>query len=178
MFKEAVEAFGTVDVLVNNAGITRDTLVMRMKPEQWQAVIDTNLSGVFYCTQAFFKLAAKKRTGRIINMSSVVGQIGNPGQANYAAAKGGVIGLTYANAKEFAARGVTVNAICPGFIESDMTSVLSEEYLTQVSAGIPLKRLGKPEEVAGMTRFLALDPAADYITGHVFNVDGGIAIGA
>ncbi|GAX26357.1 3-oxoacyl-[acyl-carrier protein] reductase [Fistulifera solaris] len=178
MFKAAVDAFGTVDVLINNAGITRDTLVMRMKPEQWQAVIDTNLSGVFYCTQAFFKLAAKKRTGRIINMSSVVGQIGNPGQANYAAAKGGVLAMTKANAKEFAARGVTVNAICPGFIESDMTSVLSEEYLEEVSKGIPLKRLGKPEEVAGMTRFLALDPAADYITGHTFNVDGGIAIGA
>lgn len=178
MFKAAVDAFGTVDVLINNAGITRDTLVMRMKPEQWQSVIDTNLSGVFYCTQAFFKLAAKKRTGRIINMSSVVGQIGNPGQANYAAAKGGVLAMTRANAKEFAARGVTVNAICPGFIESDMTSVLSEEYLAEVSKGIPLKRLGKPEEVAGMTRFLALDPAADYITGHTFNVDGGIAIGA
>jgi 3-oxoacyl-[acyl-carrier protein] reductase len=177
MFKQAVETFGTVDVLVNNAGITRDTLVMRMKPEQWQSVIDTNLSGVFYCTQAFFKLAAKKRTGRIINMSSVVGQIGNPGQANYAAAKGGVLGLTFATAKEFASRSVTVNAICPGFIASDMTAVLDEEYLKKVSEGIPLKRLGKPEEVAGMTRFLALDPAADYITGHVFNVDGGIAIG-
>lgn len=178
MFKTAVDAFGTVDVLINNAGITRDTLVMRMKPEQWQSVIDTNLSGVFYCTQAFFKLAAKKRTGRIINMSSVVGQIGNPGQANYAAAKGGVLALTKSTAKEFSARGVTVNAICPGFIESDMTAVLSEEYLAEVSKGIPLKRLGKPEEVAGMTRFLALDPAADYITGHTFNVDGGIAIGA
>ena len=178
MFDEAVEAFGTVDVLVNNAGITRDTLVMRMKPEQWQAVIDTNLSGVFYCTQAFFKLAAKKRTGRIINISSVVGQIGNPGQANYAAAKGGVIGMTYANAKEFAARGVTVNAICPGYIESDMTAVLDDAYLEKVSEVIPLKRLGKASEVAGMTRFMAIDPAADYITGHCFNVDGGIGIGA
>lgn len=129
MFDSATEAFGTVDVLINNAGITKDGLVMRMKPSQWQDVIDINLSGVFYCTQAFFKLAAKKRSGRVINISSVVGQIGNPGQANYAAAKGGVIGLTMSNAKEFANRGVTVNCICPGFIESDMTGKLSEEYL-------------------------------------------------
>lgn len=177
MFKAAVDEFGTVDVLVNNAGITKDTLVMRMKPAMWQAVIDINLSGVFYCTKEFFKLASKKRTGRIINISSVVGQIGNPGQANYAAAKGGVIGMSYSNAKEFSARGITVNVICPGFIESDMTAELSEDYLAKVTEGIPLKRLGKPEEIAGMCRFLALDPAADYITGHTFNVDGGIAIG-
>ena len=177
MFKEIVDVYGTCDVLVNNAGITKDGLVARMKPDQWQAVIDVNLSGVFYCTQAFFKIAAKKRSGRIINISSVVGQIGNPGQANYAAAKGGVIGLTRSNAKEFAARSVTVNCVCPGFIASDMTAVLDEDYLAKVSEGIPLKRLGKPEEVAGMTRFLALDPACDYITGHTFNVDGGIAIG-
>ena len=177
MFKQAVETFGTVDVLVNNAGITKDTLVMRMKPQQWQDVIDINLSGVFYCTQAFFKVAMKKRTGRIINISSVVGQFGNPGQANYAAAKGGVIALTMSNAKEFSARGVTVNCVCPGFIESDMTAELSEEYLNKMSEVIPLKRLGKPDEVAGMVRFLALDPAADYITGHCFNVDGGLAIG-
>lgn len=177
MFEEAVDAFGTVDVLINNAGITRDTLVMRMKESQWQDVIDTNLSGVFYCTQAFFKVASKKRTGRIINMSSVVGLIGNPGQANYAAAKAGVIGMTYSNAKEFSTRGITVNAICPGYIESDMTAVLDAEYLDKVKELIPLKRLGKPDEIAGMARFLALDPAADYITGQVFTVDGGIAIG-
>jgi 3-oxoacyl-[acyl-carrier protein] reductase len=178
MFDAIVEKFGTCDVLINNAGITRDNLVIRMKPEQWQAVIDTNLSGVFYCTQAFFKVASKKRTGRIVNIASVVGQIGNPGQANYAAAKGGVLGMTKACAKEFSTRGITVNAICPGFIESDMTAVLDEAYLKTVCEGIPLKRLGKPSEVAGMARFLALDPAADYITGHEFNVDGGIAIGA
>jgi 3-oxoacyl-[acyl-carrier protein] reductase len=178
MFDEIVEKYGTCDVLVNNAGITKDTLVMRMKPQMWQDVIDINLSGVFYCTQAFFKVASKKRTGRIINISSVVGQIGNPGQANYAAAKGGVIGLTMSNAKEFAARGITVNCVCPGFIATDMTDKLDDAYLEQVSEGIPLKRLGKPEEVAGMTRFLCLNPAADYITGHTFNVDGGIAIGA
>lgn len=177
MFKTTVEEFGTVDVLINNAGITKDTLVMRMKPSQWQDVIDINLSGVFYCTQEFFKVASKKRTGRVINISSVVGQIGNPGQANYAAAKGGVIGLTMSNAKEFSARGITVNCVCPGFIASDMTAKLSDEYLDKVSEGIPLKRLGKPEEVAGMCRFLSLDPAADYITGHCFNVDGGIAMG-
>jgi len=167
-----------VDVLVNNAGITRDGLVMRMKPSQWQEVIDVNLSGVFYCTQAFFKLASKKRTGRIINISSVVGQIGNPGQANYAAAKGGVIGMSMANAKEFSGRGITVNTVCPGFIATDMVGKLDDAYLEKVSEGIPLKRLGKPEEVSGMVRFLALDPAADYITGHTFNVDGGIAMGA
>lgn len=177
MFDTAVEKFGTVDVLINNAGITDDTLVMRMKPEQWQSVIDINLSGVFYCTQAFFKLAMRKRTGRVINISSVVGQIGNPGQANYAAAKGGVIGLTMSNAKEFAGRSITVNCVCPGFIASDMTAKLSDEYLEKVSEGIPLKRLGKPEEVAGMCRYLALDSSADYITGHCFNVDGGIAMG-
>merc|ERR1712151_532699 len=177
MFKQAKEEFGGVDVLVNNAGITKDTLVMRMKQSQWQDVIDINLSGVFYCTQAFFKVAMKKRTGRIINISSVVGQFGNPGQANYAAAKGGVIGLTMSNAKEFSTRGILVNCVCPGFIESDMTAELSEEYLAQMADVIPLKRLGKPEEVAGMCKFLALDPAADYITGHCFNVDGGLAIG-
>eukprot|EP01082_Thalassiosira_pseudonana_P010712 g10725.t1 g10725 contig4:2418081-2419374(+) len=178
MFKTIVEEYGTCDVLINNAGITQDGLVMRMKPSQWQAVIDTNLSGVFYTTQEFFKIASKKKTGRIINMSSVVGQIGNPGQANYAAAKAGVIGLSMSNAKEFSKRGITVNVVCPGFIESDMTGKLTDEYLEEVSNGIPLGRLGKPSEVAGMTRFLALDPAADYITGHCFNVDGGIAIGA
>jgi len=178
MFKKIVEEYGTCDVLINNAGITKDGLVLRMKPEQWQSVIDINLSGVFYTTQEFFKLASKKRTGRVINISSVVGQIGNPGQANYAAAKGGVIGLTMSNAKEFSTRGITVNCLCPGFIETDMTAKLSDEYLEEVSKGIPLGRLGKPEEVAGMTRFLALDPAADYITGHCFNVDGGIAMGA
>jgi len=177
MMKTAVDKFGTVDVIVNNAGITKDGLVLRMKPEQWQSVIDVNLSGVFYASQAFFKVASKKRKGRIINISSVVGQFGNPGQANYAAAKGGVLGLTMSNAKEFCSRGVTVNAVCPGFIEIDMTKELSDDYLEKMCDVIPLKRLGKPEEVAGMVRFLALDPAAEYITGHTFNVDGGIAIG-
>ena len=177
MFKEIVKEYGTCDILVNNAGITKDTLVMRMKPDQWQSVIDINLSGVFYCTKAFFKVASKKRTGRVINIASVVGQFGNPGQANYSAAKGGVIGLTMSNAKEFSARGITVNCVCPGFIESDMTAELSDDYLAKMAEVIPLKRLGKPDEVAGMCKFLALDPAAEYITGHTFNVDGGLAIG-
>jgi len=136
-----------------------------------------NLSGVFYCTKEFFKMAAKKRHGKIINISSVVGQIGNPGQANYAAAKGGVIAMSKSNAKEFSSRGVTVNVVCPGYIETEMTAKLPEAYLTSVKEQIPLKRLGKPEEIAGMVGFLALDPASDYITGHTFNVDGGIAIG-
>jgi len=119
----------------------------------------------------------KRRSGRIINISSIVGQIGNPGQANYAAAKGGVIALTMSNAKEFSSRGITVNCVCPVFIASDMTEKLSEDYLAKMAEQIPLKRLGTPEEVAGMVRFLALDPAGEYITGHTFNVDGGLAIG-
>lgn len=145
MFDAIVEEFGTVDVLINNAGITRDTLVARMKPAQWQDVIDTNLSGVFYCTQAFFKIASKKRTGRIINISSVVGQIGNPGQANYAAAKGGVLGLTMSNAKEFSARNITVNAVCPGFIATDMTATLDEAYLVSVSDHVRVRMRTKLE---------------------------------
>jgi len=179
MFKAASDEFGGVDILVNNAGITRDTLVMRMKKGQFDEVINTNLGGVFLCTKAAFKLMAKKRAGRIVNIASVVGQIGNPGQANYAAAKGGVLGMTKANAKEFAGRGVTVNAVCPGFIESDMTNELMEGPMgEQIKAQIPLARLGKTSEVAGLVRFLATDDAAAYCTGHEFNVDGGIAIGA
>jgi len=179
LFKATAEAFpGGCDVLVNNAGITKDGLAMRMKPTQWQDVIDINLSGVFYCSQAAFNQMAKKRAGRIINMSSVVGLFGNPGQANYASAKGGVNGLTMSNAKEFAARGVTVNAVCPGFIGTEMAQELGEEMLAKVTEAIPLGRLGEPEEVAGLVRFLALDPAAGYITGHSLTIDGGIAIGA
>jgi 3-oxoacyl-[acyl-carrier protein] reductase len=178
MIKTTTETFGRLDVIVNNAGITKDGLVMRMKAEQWQSVIDINLTGVFYCSKEAFKVMAKQRKGRIINMSSVVGQIGNPGQANYAAAKGGVLGLTMSNAKEFASRKVTVNAVCPGFIASDMTDELSPELLETVKKIIPLGRLGEVSEVAGLVRFLALDPACNYMTGHTFNVDGGIAIGA
>lgn len=175
LFAAAIDAYGRVDVLVNNAGITRDTLLMRMKQTQWQEVIDLNLTGVFLCTQAAAKLMIKARSGRIVNISSVVGQIGNPGQVNYAAAKGGVIGLTMATAKEVASRGVTVNAVAPGFIASDMTADLPAD---KIKAMIPMGRLGEATEVAGLVRFLATDPAAAYMTGHTFNVDGGIAIGA
>lgn len=176
LFKATKDAFTEpVSILINNAGITKDGLVMTMKPEQWQGVIDLNLSGVFYCSKAASSVMFRSRRGRIINIASVVGQIGNPGQANYAAAKGGVLGLTRANAKEFAKRNICVNAVCPGFIESDMTESLD---LSGIKAAIPLGRLGTADEVAGLVRFLAVDPAAAYITGHSFTVDGGIAIGA
>ncbi|CAM9247537.1 unnamed protein product [Laminaria digitata] len=148
---------------------------MRMKADQWQQVIDLNLSGVFYCSQAACKLMLKQRKGRIVNISSIVGLIGNPGQANYAAAKAGVIGMTMSMAREFAGRGVTVNAVCPGFIESDMTAELDQDAIKKM---IPLGRLGKPEEIAGMVKFIATEDSALYITGQSFTVDGGIAIGA
>lgn len=182
MFDEAIKKYGRVDVLVNNAGIARDGLMVRMKPEQWQQVIDINLSGVFYASQEFLKHAIKRDNKYwepcIINMASVVGQIGNPGQANYAAAKAGVIGLTKSNAKEYASKGIRVNAVCPGYIATPMTASLGEEFLQEMAEQIPLGRLGKPEEVAGTVRFLALDPAAQYMTGHCYDVDGGIAINA
>jgi 3-oxoacyl-[acyl-carrier protein] reductase len=173
MINSTLEKFGRVDVLVNNAGITRDTLLLRMKPEEWQAVIDLNLTGVFLCTRAVSKTMLKQRSGRIINISSVAGQMGNPGQANYSAAKAGVIGFTKTVAKELASRGITVNAVAPGFIVTDMTSELKSEEILKY---IPLGRYGQPEEVAGMVRFLAADPAAAYITGQVFNVDGGMVM--
>lgn len=173
LFKTVLDQWGRVDVLVNNAGITRDTLLMRMKNEEWQAVIDLNLTGVFFCTRAVSKTMLKQRSGRIINITSVAGQMGNAGQANYSAAKAGVIGLTKTVARELASRGVTVNAVAPGFIETDMTSGLAAEPILKM---IPLGRYGKPEEIAGMVRFLAADPAATYITGQVFNVDGGMVM--
>mmetsp|Transcript_6992 Transcript_6992/g.9375 ORF Transcript_6992/g.9375 Transcript_6992/m.9375 type:complete len:321 (-) Transcript_6992:476-1438(-) len=175
MFKEAKKFFqDTPDILVNNAGITRDGLVLRMKQKDWTDVIDLNLSGVFYCTQAASKFMMKKRSGRIINIASIIGLMGNPGQANYAAAKSGVISLTYTCAKEFASRGINVNAICPGFIESDMTHGLDVEGIKRA---IPKQRLGKPEEIAGMVHFLALDEAADYVNGQILTVDGGLTVG-
>jgi len=172
LFKTTLEKLGRIDILVNNAGITRDTLLLRMKPEDWQAVIDLNLTGVFLCTRAVAKSMLKQRSGRIINIASVAGQMGNPGQANYSAAKAGVIGFTKTIAKEMASRGVTVNAVAPGFIETDMTGELSNT--DEILKYIPLGRFGQPEDIAGMVRFLAADPAAAYITGQVFNVDGGM----
>ena len=174
LIKATKEQFGRIDVLINNAGITRDTLLLRMKPADWQAVIDLNLTGVFLCTRAVAKIMLKQRSGRIINISSVAGLMGNPGQANYSAAKAGVIGFTKTVAKEMAPRGVTVNAVAPGFIETDMTNELpnTEEILKF----IPLGRYGQADEVAGLIRFLAADPAAAYITGQVMNVDGGMVM--
>jgi len=173
MVKDVLEKEGRLDVLVNNAGITRDGLLMRMKSADWQSVIDLNLSGVFLCTRAVSRAMLKARSGRIINITSVVGLMGNPGQANYSAAKAGVIGLTRSSAAEFASRGVTVNAVAPGFIESDMTAELDKEPILKA---IPLGRMGQPSEVASAVRFLAADPAAAYMTGQVLQVDGGMVM--
>ncbi len=178
LFSETAAAFDApVGVLVNNAGITRDTLVLRMKSQQWHDVINTNLNAVFFSSQAASKVMFKQRKGRIINIASVVGKIGNIGQANYAAAKGGVIAMTMTMAREFAARNIQVNAVAPGFIASDMTAELPQEIVDGVLKNIPAGRFGKPEEVAGLVKYLALDESAAYITGHCINVDGGIAIG-
>lgn len=169
----AMETYGRIDVLVNNAGITRDTLLLRMKLEDWQAVIDLNLTGVFLCTRAVSKIMLKQKSGRIVNITSVAGQMGNAGQSNYSAAKAGVIGFTKTVARELASRSITVNAVAPGFIATDMTHDLKAEPILQM---IPLARYGQPEEVAGMIQFLAASPAAAYITGQVFNVDGGMVM--
>lgn len=175
MVKTVTEAFGSIDILVNNAGITRDGLLLRMKEEDWDAVLNTNLKGVFLCTKAVSKFMMKKRYGRIVNMASVVGVTGNASQANYAAAKAGVIGFTKAMAKELASRGVTVNAIAPGFIRSDMTDVLPDKVKEAMLAEIPLGRAGEPADVAKAALFLASDQAA-YITGQVLKVDGGMVM--
>ena len=166
---------GGLDILVNNAGITRDTLLVRMKDEDFDAVIGTNLRGIYACTKAAAKIMTKQRSGRIVNLSSVVGEIGNVGQTNYAAAKAGVIGFSKAAAKEFAARGITVNVVAPGFIETDMTAVLKDEIRQKLLTGIPLGALGKPENVADAVLFLVSD-AASYITGQTLNVDGGMVM--
>lgn len=171
--KEVIASLGRIDILVNNAGITRDNLLMRMKEDEWDQVINTNLKGVFLCTKAVTRTMMKQRSGRIINISSVVGVLGNPGQANYVAAKAGVIGLTKTTAKELASRGITVNAIAPGFIETDMTAVLDEDLKQQMLGAIPLGRFGSAQDVAEAVKFLASD-AASYITGQTIHVDGGM----
>jgi len=173
MIKQSLESFGKIDILVNNAGITRDNLIMRMKEEEFDEVIQTNLKGVFNCVKAITRPMMKQRYGRIINISSVVGVLGNPGQVNYVAAKAGVIGLTKAAARELAARNITVNAVAPGFIETDMTDKLPEDIKAQMLGQIPLAKLGKPEEVAKVVRFLASEDSS-YMTGQTIHVDGGM----
>ena len=175
MVAAVTEAFGTIDILVNNAGITRDGLLMRMKEEDFDAVLDTNLKGIFHVTKAVSKLMMKKRAGRIVNMTSVVGIMGNAGQTNYAAAKAGVIGFTKSAAREFAARGITVNAVAPGFIATDMTAAMPEKAKEATLAAIPLRRMGEPEDVANAVAFLVSDQAS-YITGQVVKVDGGMVM--
>ena len=173
LIKKVLEKSNKIDVLVNNAGITKDGLLMRMKTDDWQKVLDLNLNGVFYCIRAVSRQMLKQKKGRIINITSVVGLMGNPGQANYSAAKAGVVGLTQSAAKEFASRGITVNAVAPGFISTDMTKDLNSE---SILSAIPLGRFGNPEDVAGAVRFLAADPSASYITGQTIQVDGGMVM--
>ncbi|MEO6906549.1 MAG: 3-oxoacyl-[acyl-carrier-protein] reductase [Abditibacteriaceae bacterium] len=173
--KQTVKELGGIDILINNAGINDDGLLMRMKEEQWQRVLDVNLNGAFYCTKAALRPMLKSGQGRIINISSVVGQMGNAGQANYAASKAGLIGFTKSLAKEVGSRGITANAVAPGFISTDMTHVMSEEIKATLLAQIPLGCLGEPEDVAKLVRFLS-SPAARYITGQVMNVDGGLVM--
>ncbi|HDG5760285.1 TPA: 3-oxoacyl-[acyl-carrier-protein] reductase [Staphylococcus aureus] len=173
MIKEVVSQFGSLDVLVNNAGITRDNLLMRMKEQEWDDVIDTNLKGVFNCIQKATPQMLRQPSGAIINLSSVVGAVGNPGQANYVATKAGVIGLTKSAARELASRGITVNAVAPGFIVSDMTDALSDELKEQMLTQIPLARFGQDTDIANTVAFLASDKAK-YITGQTIHVNGGM----
>lgn len=175
LMKQALEAFGSIDILVNNAGITRDNLLMRMKEAEWDDVIDTNLKGVFLCTKAVTRQMMKQRAGRIINISSIVGVSGNPGQANYVAAKAGVIGLTKTTAQELASRNILVNAIAPGFITTEMTDGLPEDIKEAMLKQIPLARLGQPEDIAKAVAFFAGDNA-NYITGQTLHIDGGLVM--
>lgn len=175
MMKQTIEVFGTLDILVNNAGITRDNLLMRMKEQEWDDVVDTNLKGVFLCTKAVTRQMMKQRAGRIINISSIVGVAGNPGQANYVAAKAGVIGLTKTCAQELASRNILVNAIAPGFITTEMTDSLPEELKEAMLKQIPLAKLGQPEDVAKAVVFFASDNA-NYITGQTLHIDGGLVM--
>ena len=175
MMKTVMDEFGRIDILVNNAGITRDGLLMRMKESDWDAVIDTNLKGIFHCTKAAAKHMMKARSGRIINMTSVVGLIGNAGQTNYAAAKAGVTGFSKSAAKELASRGITVSMVAPALSDTDMTAVLPEKVREEMVKGIPMGRMGTPEEVAEAVLFLASDQAS-YITGQIINLDGGMVM--
>lgn len=172
---EAKEKLGSIDILVNNAGITKDTLLMRMKEEDFDKVIEVNLKGVFNCTKNIVPIMMKQRSGRIINISSIVGLSGNAGQSNYAAAKAGIIGFTKSVAKEIATRGITVNAVAPGFISTDMTDVLSDKVKEEIKKNIPLRRIGEGKDIANTVAFLASDMGA-YITGQVISVDGGMHI--
>lgn len=175
MVKEAIEQFGKLDILVNNAGITRDNLLMRMKEEEWDDVININLKGVFLCTKAVTRQMMKQRQGRIINIASIVGVSGNPGQANYVAAKAGVIGLTKTTAKELSSRNITVNAIAPGFISTDMTDKLTDEVKSEMLKQIPLARFGEPKDIAKVVAFLASNDSA-YMTGQTLHIDGGMVM--
>ena len=173
--KEILESAGRVDILVNNAGVTRDNLLMRMSEEEWDTVIGTNLKGAFNFTKAFSRPFIRQRSGRIINIASVIGLIGNAGQSNYAASKAALIGFTKSIAKELAPRGITVNAIAPGFIETDMTAALDDKVRGEILAGVPLKRFGSPDDIAHAAVFLAMEPSG-YITGQVLTVDGGMVM--
>jgi 3-oxoacyl-[acyl-carrier protein] reductase len=175
LFKTVIDQYGTVDILVNNAGITRDTLLLRMKEDDFDTVIDTNLRGVYLCTKAALRPMTRARSGRIINITSVVGLIGNAGQSNYAAAKAGIIGFTRAVAREMASRGITVNAVAPGYIETELTAGLGEQVRAAILEAIPLGCLGTPQDVANLVCFLASDAAA-YITGQTLTVDGGMVM--
>jgi 3-oxoacyl-[acyl-carrier protein] reductase len=175
LIETAIQQYGQIDVLVNNAGITRDQLLMRMTDDDWDAVLDTNLKGAFYTTRAVLRPMLRKRAGRIINLSSVVGLAGNAGQGNYAAAKAGIIGFTKSIAREVASRNITVNAVAPGYISTDMTDAIPENMKGKLLEQIPLGRLGTPEDVAGVVAFLA-SPAAAYLTGNVLRVDGGMVM--
>lgn len=172
-FSRALKEAGRIDILVNNAGLTRDNLALRMKREDWDIVLETNLSGAFFATQQVLSSMVRTRWGRIINISSVLAESGNPGQANYCAAKAGLIGLTKSLAQELASRNITVNAVAPGFVETAMTSVLTDEQKSRIIEMVPLKRAGTPEDVAAAVRFLASEDAG-YITGHVLDVNGGM----